>query len=160
MQDVQNIYEGSKTYKAWIFLFTSSSTSGICLELVSSYNASACIRRLTLFFRRRPTPTSILSDNGSNFTANETQQYASSRNIIWNFNPPASPWLGGLYEGIVKSLKHCLKKVLGKNAATYEELQTILYETEIILKNRSLTFTYKILMILYLHLIICYFSDG
>ena len=64
---VQNIYEGSKTCKVWIFLFTCPSTRDICLELVPSYNASAWIRGLTQFFSRRGTPSSILSDNGSYF---------------------------------------------------------------------------------------------
>ena len=87
------MYKGSKTYKAWIFLFACCSTHDICVELVPSYSActSACIKGLTGFFSRRATPTSILIDNASNFTADETQQYISYRNITWNFNPPASP---------------------------------------------------------------------
>ena len=76
---VQNVYEGSKTYKAWAFLFTCSLTGCICLQLVPSYNASACIRGLTRFFSRRGTRTSILSDNDSNFTADETREGESSK---------------------------------------------------------------------------------
>ena len=125
-----------------MFLFTCSSTGSICLELVPSYSASTCIRGLTQLFSRRGTPTSILGEDGSDFTADETQQYVSSR-IIWNFNPPVSPWWGGIYEGIVRSVKRCLKKKLRKNSVTYEELQAILYEIEIILNNRPLTFTYE-----------------
>ena len=103
---VNNIYKGSKTYKPWIFLITCSSTHDICVELVPSYSACtpACIKGLTGFFSRRATPTSILIDNASNFTADETQQYISSRNITWNFNPPASPWWGGIYKRIVRSI--------------------------------------------------------
>ena len=140
---VRNIYEGNKSYKAWIFLFTCSSTRGICLELVPSCDAPACIRGLSRFFSRRGTPTSILSDNGSNFTADETQQFVKFKNVDWKFNPPASPWWGGVYERIVRSVKRCLKKILGKNTVTYEELQTILYEIELVLNNRPLTFTYE-----------------
>ena len=36
-----------------------------------------------------------------------------------------------------------MKKILGKNTITYEELQTILYEIDIILNNILLTFTYE-----------------
>ena len=119
---IQNIYEGSKIYKAWIFLCTCFSTRGICLELVPSYNASVCIRGLTRFFSKRGTPTFILSDIGSNFSTDETQQYASSRNITWNFKPPPSHWWGDIYERIIGSVKRCLKKILGKNTVTCEEL--------------------------------------
>ena len=69
---IQNIDGRSKTYKAWIFLFTRSATRGICLELLSSYNASACIRGLIWFCGRRGTWTSLLSDNGSDFTDDKT----------------------------------------------------------------------------------------
>ena len=63
-----------------------------CLELVPLDNASACIRELTRFFSRRGKPISIFSDISSSFTADEAQQRIGSRNIIWNFNPPAFPW--------------------------------------------------------------------
>ena len=46
-------------------------------------------------------------------------------------------------ERIVRSVKRCLKKIWGKNTVTYEELQTKLYEIEIILNNRLLTFTFE-----------------
>ena len=55
--------------------------------------------------------------------------------LTWNFNPVASPWLGGIYERTVSSVKRCLKKILEKNTVTYKELETILYEIEIILNN-------------------------
>ena len=71
--------------------------------------------------------------------------------------------LGGvdrIYEKIVISVKRCLKKILGKNTVTYEELQTILYETEIIFNKRPLTLLMEIQMILDLHLITCYLADA
>ena len=103
----------------------------------------ACIRGLSRFFSRRGTPSSILSDNGTNFRSDETQKFVRSKNVRWSFNPPATPWWGGVYERIIRCVKRCLKKVLGRNTVTYEELQTILYEIELILNNRPLTFTYE-----------------
>ena len=97
----------------------------------------------TRFFSRRGVPKSILSDNATYFTSEETQNFASSRNVTWTFNPPAAPWWGGVYERIVRSVKRCLKKILGKSKITYEELQTILYDIEAVLNNRPLTFTYE-----------------
>ena len=90
---------------------------------------------LTGFFSRRATPTSILIDNASNFTADEMQQYICSRNITWNFNPPASPWWGGIYKRIVRNIwKMFQEKTLS---------HTILYEIVIIFNNRPLTFIYE-----------------
>ena len=39
-------------------------------------------------------------------------------------------WWGGFFERLVKSTKRCLKKSLGTARVTYEELLTIIVETE------------------------------
>ena len=141
---VKDIYNDTNvTYKAWIFLYTCSSTRSLCLDLVPDYSAPTCIRGLRRFFSRRGTPLSILSDNGSNFTATETQDFVTNLVIKWQFNPPASPWWGGVFERLIRSVKRCLRKVLLTAKLTYEEFLTILYEIEIILNNRPLTFTYE-----------------
>ena len=136
-------YSSSITYKAWIFLFTCSSTRAVCLDLVPDYSSPTCVRGLRRFFSRRGVPESILSDNGSNFTATDTQRFATNHGVNWEFNPPASPWWGGIFERMVRSTKRCLKKVLLNAKLSYEELQTVLFEIEMVLNNRPLTFTYE-----------------
>ena len=51
-----------------------------------------------------------------------------------------APWWGGFFERLVKSTKRCLKKSLGTARVTYEELLTIIVETEGILNSRPLTY--------------------
>ena len=51
-----------------------------------------------------------------------------------------APWWGGFFERLVKSTKHCLKKSLATARVTYEELHTIVVETEGILSSRPLTY--------------------
>ncbi len=51
---------------------------------------------------------------------------------------PASPWWGGFYNRLVRSVKGCLKKTLGKAFIPFEELKTILYEIEFAINNRQL----------------------
>ena len=50
---------------------------------------------------------------------------------------------GGVYERIIRCVTRCSKKLLARNTVTYEQLQTILSGTELVLNNSSLTFTYK-----------------
>ena len=42
----------------------------------------------------------ITTDNGSNFIADETQRFASDRNIIWDFNLQAALWYRGSSKGV------------------------------------------------------------
>ena len=52
---------------------------------------------------------------------------------------PLSLWYGGIFENLVRSTKELLEKVLKGCRLNYEELQTVLLETEAILNNRLLT---------------------
>ena len=59
--------------------------------------------------------------------------------IPLHFNPARSPHLGGLWEGVAKSFKHHLRRVLSdKNPLTYEEFYTFVVQVEAILKSRPL----------------------
>jgi len=51
---------------------------------------------------------------------------------------PHAPHFGGLWEAAVKSMKYHLKRTLGSQVATYEELCTLLVEIEACLNSRPL----------------------
>ena len=59
--------------------------------------------------------------------------------IKWEFIPPCSPWFGGFYERLVKSVKVPLRKVLGKSTLWLKELMTIVTEIERLVNDRPLT---------------------
>ena len=52
--------------------------------------------------------------------------------VNWITNMPLSPWYGGFFERLVRSTKEVLWKVLNGCRLNYEELQTVLLETEAI----------------------------
>ena len=58
--------------------------------------------------------------------------------ITWHFNPPSSPHFGGLWEAGVKSTKAHLKKVIGEQILTFEEMITVLTQIESCLNSRPL----------------------
>ena len=41
-----------------------------------------------------------------------TNKQVVAKNIDWKFNPPVSPWIGGIWESLVKSVKHYLKVII------------------------------------------------
>ena len=50
-----------------------------------------------------------------------------------------SPWHGGWWERLVRSVKEPLSKVLGKALLSYQELATVLTRIEAVINSRPLT---------------------
>ena len=132
--------ENTTMYKVWATLYTCASSRAILIDLVPSLSSSAFVNSFRRFVSRRGCPENVISDNGTNFIAQETQNYVNNLGVTWHTNLPLAPWHGGFFERLVRSVKDLLKKVLKNNRLTYVELQTILSEIELILNNRPLTY--------------------
>ena len=129
---------GTNLFKVSVVLYTCAASRGLILDVVSSATSKAFIHSLRRFIARRGCPSLIISDNGSVFTADDTQSFAASRYITWQFNVSGAPWWGGIWERLVGSVKRCIKKVVGVRRLGYTELQTLLLEIECVLNNRPL----------------------
>ncbi|KRX51142.1 hypothetical protein T05_9409 [Trichinella murrelli] len=143
--------ESSKSVikKAYICLFTS-----IHLELVPDQTIESFLRALRRFVARRGRPDTIQSDNFRTFhQANaflkhlfsrrnwETvQRHLASERVEWIFITERSPWCGGYWERLVRSVKTALKATLGQCLAAPDELRTVLCEVEARVNDRPLTF--------------------
>ncbi|XP_065671998.1 uncharacterized protein LOC136089836 [Hydra vulgaris] len=125
-----------------MFVVSCCRTRLLYLDLVPDYTAEACICVLRRFIGRYGAPYQVISDNGSNFTAEETLKFASMQRIRWSFNIPAAPWWGGIYERLIRITKRNLKKTLGTSRLKCEEMLTILAEIEFITNKCPITFTY------------------
>ena len=62
-----------------------------------------------------------------------------TKRLTWRFNLERAPWWGGFFERMVRSVKRCLRKVLGNAKLTFDELNTVLVEVEGTLNSRPLT---------------------
>ena len=141
---VKDIYANSdQMYKCYIALFSCASTRALHLELVPNLLASSFIRALKRMMSRRGLSSLIISDNGQTFLDKKVQTYTQNLNIVWKFNVPTASWWGGFWEVCVKLTKRCLKKTLGNAKLSYEELETVLIETEGILNSRPLTYIHE-----------------
>lgn len=146
---------GVKTLLAYVAVFVCLATKAIHLELVSELSSIAFLSAFKRFCARRGTPRDMYSDNGTNFVgANRIllQQYKcivenidnfflgkiSEMGVQWHFNAPVWPSAGGLWEAAVKSMKYHLKRVIGDQRLTYEELTTLLCQIEACLNSRPL----------------------
>ena len=67
------------------------------------------------------------------------QANLTSKGIKWKFIVERSPWHGGWWERLVRSVKEPLRKVLGKALLSYQELATVLTRIEAVINSRPLT---------------------
>ena len=96
---VKKVYDiaNNEMHKAWVTLYTCASTRNIILDLIPSLSVNSLKNSLKRFISRRGFPDNIISDNGSNFVAIETQNFTRNLNIKWHFNLALDPWSGGIF---------------------------------------------------------------
>ncbi|XP_058839358.1 uncharacterized protein LOC131696317 [Topomyia yanbarensis] len=95
----------------------------------------------------------FFSDNGTNFQATSKELVEVVRCIElecadvftdartrWNFNPPAAPHMGGIWERLVRLAKDALKALHDGGKLTDEILLTVLAEADDMINSRPLTY--------------------
>ena len=97
------------------------------------------LRRLAA---RRGLPRNIFSDNHKGFKKcpRMVGAYFGHKAPKWEFIAPLSPWRGGWWERLVKSVKSSLKKTICKAKLTRVELETTIHEVEACVNSRPLTY--------------------
>ncbi len=111
------------------------------------------LNALQRFTARKGTPQIIISDNGSNFvaanselkqlwTAEAKQQCQTTfPQIDWQFIPPYSPHFGGVYERLIQAVKNSLFHTFKPHhVVTRDQFHTALAVVEGILNSRPLTY--------------------
>ena len=134
-------------------IFVCLTMRALHLEVADNLTTESFILALSRFIARRGHVKSITSDYGSNFIGGEYElralvkdldnkritQYLNSKKITWKFNPPLSPWMGGSWESLIKSLKRALRAISTDRIFTDETLRPYLCEVESILNKHPLT---------------------
>lgn len=130
---------GSKLLKCYICVFICMTTKAIHLELASELTANTFLAVLRRLVSRRGRVSDLFSDRGTNFIGAYKEintlmkQAVDSEGVTWDFNTPAAPNFGGLWEAGVKSVKTHIFRVVGNQTLTYEEFLTLLVQIESVL---------------------------
>ena len=146
------VKEREEMSKCYITVFSCCISRRIHLELVPDLNTATFLNCFRRFTSRRGTPSLIITENAKTFKAadmflgklyedQKVREYISRKRIQWRYILAISPWVGGFYEGMVGTVKRCLRKVLGSGRLTYE-LQPILVEIEATLNSRPIIYEY------------------
>ena len=139
--------------RAYVCLFTCASTRAVHLELTRRLSAEPFLLAFRRFTSRRGLPATLLSDNAKTFKsaskevvkiarAQEVLHYLANNGVTWKFIVDKAPWWGGFWERLVQTVKRPLKKVIGRNCLSFEELSTLLTEVECVVNARPLTYVY------------------
>ena len=142
--------QGRKT-KAYICLFVCTTARTVHLEVVDNLTTTSFIMCLKRLAASKGMPTLFLSDNYKTFIAGESfllemqqdpavQEYLSTNRIRWKHQTPRSPWMGGHFERLVRTVKASLATAISRKLLTFEEFSTIVKEAENIANSRPLTY--------------------
>ena len=138
-----------RTLKRWCCIFTCMTTRAVHIEVAQSLDTESCLAAVTRFIARRGYPSTIISNNGTNFVgvANELKSFMKEWNkdkiesdlaqkkIVWKFNPH----FGGIWERLVQSCKKVMIAILDNRSLTDEVLSTTMCLVEQTLNARPLT---------------------
>ena len=121
--------------KVYVCLFTCAVVRAVHLELVEDLSTSSFLMAFERFQARRGQVRTVYSDNALTF---KKASIALSF-VHWKFIPERSPWWGGFYERLVRSIKDSLRRTIGRSLLTFRQLETILIQIEAVLNQRPLT---------------------
>src|SRR5699024_789559 len=126
-----------------------ATTRAVHLELIKDMTAETVFQALLNFIARRGIPHLIYSDNGANLLSVKKQfvtfldQIARFHpelhlNLRWTQLTPSSPWRGGFYERLIKTIKDTLIALTFGKVVDDSHLATTLYLVEARLNDRPL----------------------
>jgi hypothetical protein len=145
--------EEGKIKKSWIVVYTCLTTRAVILDFIQDMTTETIIQSLRRLFARRGAPMKFVSDCACNFVkANkelinlwEDVNWEDIKNskyikgIEWDFISPHAPHQGGIWESMVKMLKHSLKRTLGQLILHQMEFITVIMEIEAQINSRPLS---------------------
>lgn len=145
---------GQKAYKGYMVVFVCLCTKAVHLDAVTDLTSTTFIAAFQRFISRRGRCAQLWSDNATTFRGADAElrrmfqgpsefrrtasQELAAKGTEWRFIPPYAPHFGGLWEAAVKSAKYHIKRTIGDQRLTYEELSTLLCQVEACLNSRPL----------------------
>ncbi|XP_065370843.1 uncharacterized protein LOC135962859 [Calliphora vicina] len=154
--DMKNLSGRSgQILKAYVCIFVCFSTKAIHLEVSSDLSTDKFLAAFNRFISRRGCPTTMFSDNGTNFVGASREIERDFKTFLlesrarmcstfginglsWRFIPAGAPHMGGLWEAGVRSFKLHFRKEAQSVKYTFEELSTVLARIEACLNSRPL----------------------
>ena len=141
----------SGVQKMYILVFTCLNIRSIHIELISDMSTHSFILAFIRFTNLYGIPSHIYSDNARSFIAGcdlleevFTSSEYSEKFLVYNIKhikiPLYSAWVGSVWERMIRTIKSCLYKVIGRSKVNYFDLITILSDIQNAINARPLTY--------------------
>lgn len=146
--------------KIWVLIFACTLTRFIHLRILQSLESIKVLEAIVEFHTMHGPVRTFLSDRGTNFIGasnvieedrkvtmklleeqNEilTPELINKYNVEWKLLPAHSPWMGGLYERLIKEVKRAVAHVMNNRKLTATEFNIALHDAAHRINNRPLT---------------------
>ena len=147
------VKRGRHELKRYGCIFVCFNVRAIHIEMLDDLESDTFINALRRFMARRGTPSSIFSDNATNFRGAESElrksiaqsnssihAFCTTQSIKWTFNVPTASHMGGVYERMIRTVRKVLVGMLIESARLTDDiLRTFFCEAESIVNSRPLT---------------------
>lgn len=138
--------------KCFGVIFTCLACRAVYVDVSSDYSTDSFLQVLRRFASVRGWPRKVYSDNGIQLVAASKelkdvvkvldeatlQRYGVAHGTDWQFTPADAPWMNGITEALVKSVKNALNAAIGDQVMRFSELQTVMFETAQLVNQRPI----------------------
>ena len=137
--------------KMYILVFTCLNIRAVHLELLPSMSCQHFLQAFLRFCNLYTIPDTIYSDNASQFCQamklltlnnvdNEFEEFLTKHDIKHVKIPLYAAWVGSTWERLIKVIKSCFYKTVGRKKLDYFKLITILSDITNSINSRPLTY--------------------
>ena len=137
--------------KFYLLIFTCLNVRACHVELIPEMSTEHFVLALVRFCNEYGIMSHIYSDNAKSFIAgvHVLEKVIASEEFKDRFNiynikhikiPLYSPWVGASWERLIRTIKSCLKKTIGRTKLDYFNLKTVLSDIQVAVNCRPLTY--------------------
>jgi len=142
---------GGKVSKMYILVYTCLNIRAIHIDVLPDLSVNNFLLSFIRFTNRYGRPRAIFSDNASTFlmalgilkksTTDDAFSDHLIKNNIQHFKIPLyAAWIGSAWERMIKTLKSCIHKTVGRKHLAYFEIVTLLSDIQNSINDRPLTY--------------------
>ena len=145
------VKDGDTVKKMYILIYTCLNIRAIHLDLVPDMSASTFLLSFQRFSNLYGICSSLYSDNARSFkkggdvlhdslTSSLFTEHLRKNNIKHIPIPLYAAWVGSTWERLIRVIKSCLNKTIGRSTLSYFELLTSLSTIKNVVNSRPLTY--------------------